>query len=69
MLRQILCDFRGISFPQIFVSMSTKNFQLKALKAMEILSGEQMRVRHKCKSYSETCTLLHLIVVVSHFSI
>ena len=50
MLRQILCDFRDISFPQIFVSMSTKNFQLKALKAMEILSGEQMRVRHKCKS-------------------
>ena len=27
-----------ISFPKLFVSMSPKYFQLKALKAMEILS-------------------------------
>ena len=29
--------------PATFVSMSVKYFQLKALKAMEILRGEQMR--------------------------
>ena len=38
-----------ISFMQLFVSMRAKYFQLKALKAMEILSREQM-VREKCKS-------------------
>ena len=32
-----------ISFPQLFVSMSTKYFQLKAVKALEILSRKQMR--------------------------
>ena len=32
-----------ISFPQLFVSMSAKCFQLKAVKAMEVLSHEQMR--------------------------
>ena len=50
MSRKILCDLRDISFPQHFVSMSGKYFQLKALKAMEILSGEQMRGPEKCKS-------------------
>ena len=34
---------RKISFPQLFVLMSVKYFQLKALKAMGILSREQMR--------------------------
>ena len=34
---------RKISFVQLFVSMNSKYFQLKALKAMEILSCEQMR--------------------------
>ena len=34
---------RKISFPQLFISMSAKYFQLKARKAMEILSSEQMR--------------------------
>ena len=34
---------RKISFVQLFVSMTSKYFQLKALKAMEILSREQMR--------------------------
>ena len=34
---------RKISFLQLFVSMSPKYFQLKALKTMEILSREQMR--------------------------
>ena len=32
-----------ISFPHLFISMSAKYFQLKALKTMEILSREQMR--------------------------
>ena len=41
--REILCDLRNISFPQLFVSMSAKYFQLKALKTMEIFSVEQMR--------------------------
>ena len=40
---KILCDLRYISFPQTFVSMSTKYFQDKALNAIEIFSGEQMR--------------------------
>ena len=31
-----------ISFPQLFVSIGAKYFQLKAVKAMEILSREQM---------------------------
>ena len=43
MSRKIWCDLRNISFPQLFFSMSRKYFQLKALKAMEILSDEQMR--------------------------
>ena len=43
MSRKILCDLRNISFPQLFVSMSVKYFQLKALRAMEIFSVEQMR--------------------------
>ena len=30
-------------FPQLYVSMSAKYFQLKALKAMGILSREKMR--------------------------
>ena len=34
---------RKISFLQLFISMSAKYFQLKARKAMEILSREQMR--------------------------
>ena len=34
---------RKISFPQLFVSMNAKYFYLKSLKAMEILSREQMR--------------------------
>ena len=38
---------RKISFPQLFVSMNTKCFQLKTLKAMEILSREQMRGSRK----------------------
>ena len=29
--------------PQLFISVSAKYFQLKALKAMEILTGGQMR--------------------------
>ena len=32
-----------MSFAQLFVSMSAKYFQLKALKAMEILDRKQMR--------------------------
>ena len=36
-------SLRDISFAQLFASMSAKYFQLKALKAMGILSGEQMR--------------------------
>ena len=43
MFRRILCYLRDISFPQFFVLMSTKYIQHKALKAMEILSGERMR--------------------------
>ena len=43
MSRKILCDLRSIFYSQRFVLMSTKYFQLKALKVMEILSGEQMR--------------------------
>ena len=43
MLHKIFCDLRHISFPQLFVSMSAKYFQLKALKTLEILRGEQMR--------------------------
>ena len=66
---KILYDLRDISFPKHFVIMSTKYFQLKALKVIEILSGEQMGVPEKCKSWSETCTLQYLIVVVSHFTI
>ena len=42
-VQKILCDLRDISFPQLFVSMSAKYFQRKALKAMQILSDEQMR--------------------------
>ena len=38
---------RKISFPQLFVSMNSKYFQLKALKTMEILSREQMRCPRK----------------------
>ena len=34
---------RKIPFPQLFVSMSAKYFQLKASKAMKALSHEQMR--------------------------
>ena len=41
------CDLCDISFPQLFVSTSAKYFQLKALKAMEILSGERMRAPRK----------------------
>ena len=33
---------RKISFPQLFVSISAKYFQLKARKAMKILSREQV---------------------------
>ena len=47
MSRTILCDLRSISFPQLFVSMSSKYFQFKALKIMEILIGEQMRSPRK----------------------
>ena len=36
-----------LSFPQLFVSMSAKYFQLRAVKAMQILSREQMRVPRK----------------------
>ena len=46
MSSKILCHLRDISFPQLFVSRSAKyptQIQLKVLKAMEILSGEQMR--------------------------
>ena len=43
MSRKILCNLRDISFPQLFVLMSAKYFQLKARKAMEILSDEQIR--------------------------
>ena len=43
MLRKILCDLRSISFPLIFVSLSEKYFQLKSLKAVQILSREQMQ--------------------------
>ena len=39
---KILRDFRDISFPQLFISISMKYFLLKAIRAMEILSGEQM---------------------------
>ena len=39
MSRKILCDLRDTSFPLLFVSTSAKYFELKALKAMEILSG------------------------------
>ena len=41
---------RKISFSQLFISISAKNFQLKALKAMKILTREQMRGPRKCKS-------------------
>ena len=34
---------RKIPYPQLFVSMSVKYFQLKARKAMKILYHEQMR--------------------------
>ena len=40
---EIFCDLCDISFPQLFVLTSAKYFQLKALKAMEILSGEQTK--------------------------
>ena len=50
MSRKNVCYLRDISFPQLFISMNRKYFQLKALKAMEILSGEQMRRPKKCKS-------------------
>ena len=45
MSRNILCDLRdfAISSPQLLVSISAKYFQLKALKTMEVLRGEQMR--------------------------
>ena len=43
MSQKILCDLRDISFPQLFVSMNAKYFQLKALQAMDILSDEKMR--------------------------
>ena len=38
---------RKIPFPQLFASMNSKYFQLKALKAMEILSREQRRCPRK----------------------
>ena len=38
---------RKVSFRQLFVSMSAKYFQLKALEAMEMLSLEQMRGTRK----------------------
>ena len=47
MSHKMLCDLRDISFRQLFVSMSTKYLQLKAVKAMEILSGEQMKTPRK----------------------
>ena len=47
MSRKVLSDLGDISFLQFFVSMSAKYFQLKALKAMEILSGEQMKSSRK----------------------
>ena len=56
--KYILCDLRYISFPQLLLSTSMKYFQLEALKAMEILSGEQMRGPRKMQ-----------IVVVSHFNV
>ena len=43
MLRKVLCYIHDISFPQLLASISLKYFQLKVLKVMEILSGEQMR--------------------------
>ena len=43
MSRKILSDLRDIFFLQLFVSISANHFQLKALKAMKVLSGEQMR--------------------------
>ena len=39
----ILCDLCDISSLQLFISMSVKYFQFKALKAMEILTGGQVR--------------------------
>ena len=38
---------RKISFPQLFISMSAKYFQLKARKAIEILSRKLTRGRRK----------------------
>ena len=38
---------RKISFPQLFLSISAKYFQLKACKAMKILSREQVRGQRK----------------------
>ena len=38
---------RKISFPQDFISMSANYFQLKARKAKEILSREQMKDARK----------------------
>ena len=61
---------RKFSFPQLFISMSAKYFQLKARKAMEIFeSWTNERLEKKCKSKSETHFLLYLIVVVSQFLI
>ena len=34
---------RKTCFPQLFISMSAKYFQLKSRKAMKILSRQQMR--------------------------
>ena len=36
---------RKISLSQLFISISAKYFQLKACKAMEVLSREQVRGR------------------------
>ena len=48
--------------------MSAKYFQLKVLKAMEILRGEQMRGSEK-NVKAKVKRALHLIVVVSHIPI
>ena len=47
MSRKILCGLRDITFPQLFISISAKCFLLKAIRAMEILTGEQMRSPRK----------------------
>ena len=42
-----ICDLPDISFRQLLASLTAKYYQLKGLKGMEILSGEQMRVLRK----------------------